>query len=150
MGTIKKISIFVLGVVLTLIIGRKGYTFLFDSGVVLPDTLVGSSEAPLVGSHKGRYNYVRMLAIIDQCQKVQSAFHAQFSQHPEHVRIDAILAKELLADVYRERVRLLRYTQEMKVKYKGNVPEKKSRTLLYYQQIIDRHAKILEVIIRQL
>jgi len=149
MVSIKKSIMFALSVAITLLIVRKGYKILFDSGVVLPETLTGQSESEN-GSINLRYNYTRMLAIVDQCQKVRSAFKEQFGPDGAKVRIDRDLTKELLADVYRERVRLHRYTYEMKVRYKGSVPEKKARTIIYYQKIIDTNARALEIIIRQL
>lgn len=111
----------------------------------------GIHENPQDLEQKGfeGYNYPRLLHLVEQSQEARSAFYQKFIDPAS--RAKSLKEKELqalLADLYREKMRLEHHIKNLKVYYKSDVPRKKAQALRYYQKVIEKQCHDLEVIIR--
>lgn len=102
------------------------------------------------------YNFERLVKIIDESYAIKRSFYKRFHKHEtfkkdayQHI-INLKQTKTTLEELYREKERLKQYAWHMKVRFKGEVPTKKMRTILYYQRVIDTCITDLEAIIRKL
>ena len=146
-GITKKILTAALIVVLLTWGVPKVYHFFFAS-IPLPQHAYDSEDLPQLSAEG--YDYRRMLRLIEQSKQIKSDFYANFRGYPAKRKpIDMKAAKELLSDLYREKIRLAKHVRTVKVLYKGELPAKKQRTLLYYQEVVDKCARDLEQILRQ-
>lgn len=91
-----------------------------------------------------------MLTLVERANEIKSVFYEHYSGFPsKHYKpIDLAKTKEVLAELYREQVRLQRHIIALKLRYKGQPPLRRIRTLLYYQKVIDKSARDLEMILR--
>jgi hypothetical protein len=152
----KRIIITILWATLLYAVAHKAYYYFFRphqiATVALP---VADSELPLKAPQfpsNGHYNYRRMIALVDQAREIKSAFNELFTgvSSKKSKPVDVSLTKEVLADLYREKVRLSKYAVEMRVRYKGQVPRKKRQAIIFYQQVVDRCIRDLEAVLRQI
>ncbi len=99
----------------------------------------------------GAYNFTRMIALLERTQAVRRRFKEQFRGYPSrHIKpIDMNETRDLLADLYRERVRLSKYFLAVKAQYKGQIPEKRRKALVYYQGVVDECISDIEKILRK-
>ncbi len=119
----------------------------------LPEQLSGASDVKDMDGATKPYDYERMLAIIEQAQKIKKVFAAQFSEQvnaDEARYLDLKFVKSVLSDLYRERVRLERRMHNIKVQPSDVPAYKKLRSLRYYQKTIEEYSQSLEEVLRQL
>jgi hypothetical protein len=91
-----------------------------------------------------------MLNLIEQSIQTRNAFYEQFTgKRSKRKAIDVNQTKRLLAELYREKVRLQRHLWKERVRYKGELPLKRKRTIQYYQKVIEKCAVDLEAILRR-
>lgn len=147
MNNIRKIVIFFISLTLTYLMGHRLFCYLFSNNHQLPERLVGNSQSSLDARV---YDYKRMLHLIEQTREIKSAFYEQYQGYSTKKKIiDLKSTRELLSELYREKVRIERYTQAMKVQSYGQIQPKKVRTFLYYQKVIEKCIKDMEFILRQ-
>ncbi len=158
---LKALFYLMLGVVLALGYGTIHKRFVrpffaaYSSSTQKPEIIPDTKGAILgASSDQPNYNFERMLRLIDEALAIKKNFYKQFSMKRHNFddkdAVDIKLLKKLLEDLYRERVRLKRYTWELKVRFKGDVPPKKMRTVIYYQRVVDNCCSDLEAILRKL
>lgn len=155
MRNVKKTVILVLCLAIVYAVLRKTYRFLshyesayFSSPSVSNEKKSEKSvdQAELLP----KYNFQRMLKLIKDSEKLKETFYAQYAGFKTKIKpIDIKATKALLADLYREKMRLTKYQHEIKLHYKGNVPVKKSKTLMYYQKVIEQYALDVAEILRK-
>ena len=106
-----------------------------------------TTEQPRVGE----YNFTRMITLVDRTQVVKRQFKEQFKGFPsKHYKpVDMKETRNLLSDLYRERVRLNQHVLAMKAQHKGQIPEKRRKALAYYQGVVDECIGDIEKILRQ-
>jgi hypothetical protein len=99
----------------------------------------------------GAYNFTRMIALVERTQVVKRQFKDQFKGYSSrrYKPVDMKETRDLLADLYRERVRLSKHFLAVKVQYKGQIPEKRRKALVYYQGVVDECISDIEKILRQ-
>jgi hypothetical protein len=147
MYNVRKIFIIFMSLTLTYLVGHRLFSYLFSNNHQLPERLVGASQPSFIA---GAYDYKRMLRLIEQTREMKSAFYEQYQGYPTRKKfIDLKSARELLAELYREKTRIERYVQAMKVQSYGQVQPKKVRTFLYYQKVIEKCIKDMELVLRQ-
>jgi DNA polymerase elongation subunit (family B) len=119
----------------------------------LPAQLVGVPEESTLEGSLRPYDYTRMLTIIEQAQKIKHMFNAQFDEDHKKLLdrryLDLKFIQSVLSDLYRERMRLGKHMNEIKIRNNSTLPYKKLRTLRYYQKTIEEYAQNLEEILRQ-
>jgi len=153
-----KRNIFIaLSVIITLLVLRKTYVMLFLSQSSVPTplsvkrVLERAQEEAIVARHDSLrdYNFKRMLKLVEETKSINRRFYHQFKQEPDFGNgIDRKQIQILLAELYREKLRLERYIWKIRVYYKDLVPRKKYRSLIYHQKVIDGCIKDLEAILR--
>lgn len=105
------------------------------------------------------YNFKRMIDLVEASREVRAAFYSYFSEQStkkqinsqrDHVgQIDIEALKELLVELYRERVRLRTFLQDIKGNQKEPLTVKNRRALLYYLKVLSKCIDDLEAIIRK-
>jgi hypothetical protein len=143
-----KITFFiVIGFILLIAVYMGARRWLFNNRAISHE-IQGTTETAAIGSHAA-YDYNRMLHLIEQAQEIKRSFYAQFDGGDSHAvrEVDFKFVKELLADLYRERMRLDRHIREVRIRYHG-AASKKVRSLRTYQRIVEQKAKDLEAILR--
>lgn len=154
MRNTKKTVIIIICLVVFYATLRKIYRFLFHHESAYfsapAASLVSLTQEALPSTPSGEYNYQRTLALVEQTQVLSKSFYAQFTgKHSKNKVIDVKQAKALLADLYREKVRLNRYMIETKLRYKGNVPLKISNIVTYHKKVVEKCAQDVAEILRK-
>lgn len=155
MGNVKKTVILVLCLAIVYAVLRKTYRFFFfqESAYFSPPSIFRSSNQEQISHQKEQlleYNYPRLLKLVEDSEKLKKAFYDQYAGFKTKIKpIDIKATKMLLADLYREKVRLNKYLHDVRLYYKGNVPVKKANTLTYHQKVIDKCALDVEEILRK-
>ncbi len=152
---IKQAIVIIVSFALGYAVTRKTYHFFVpqESASIAPtvNAPVQRDQIRVIDHINGVYNYQRMLALIEQSQGLKRDFYAHFAGHSsKHKPIDPKFTKDLLADLYREKMRLQRHVRHIKVQYKGHLPVKKARSLLYYQKVIEQCIRDVENMLRQM
>lgn len=152
MKTISKIIVLLICFIAVCVVLRTGYFMFSKENIVcfVKDTLEKSpSVHPLSGQVDNSYNFKRMLDLISTARITKKEFYTRFSGiHSKQKVIDVKATRELLADLYREKIRLQKYIWETKARYKGVIPIKRKRTLLHYQIVIDSSIQDIEKVLR--
>ncbi len=145
MNNIKKIVFSLISLTMVSVLGHRLFCYFFNNTNQLPMQLIGQSQAAI-----GRYDFGRMLSLIEQSRELKAAFYEQYQGFPSKKKIiDVKYARELLSELYREKVRIERYIQAVKIQFKGQLTPKKARTLLYYQKVIYKCIDDVEFVLRQ-
>lgn len=145
-GYVKKFFILLCALAMVLIVGRRA---LYLLGIW--KVKVEPSSAYLFPTTGAPYNFGRMLELVEASRDVQKAFYAHFSSPTMRKKnIDIQALKDLLAELYRERVRLLSFLQELKGNSKETISVKQRRALLYYVKVLGKSATSIEAIIRKI
>jgi hypothetical protein len=152
MKDIRRVLLFIFSVISIYMLWHTHYVSRLFLNHSLPDQLSGQTEKSSPEVFPRPYDYGRMLAIIEQAQKIKQTFYAQFDEHHKSLDrryLDLKFIKSVLSDLYRERLRLDRHIREVKVQSSEVLPFKKLRTLRYYQKTVEQYAQSLEEILRQ-
>lgn len=99
------------------------------------------------------YDYRRLVKLVKKAQQIKESFASQFIEEMSHKKrkhLDKSEIRNILSDLYRERVRLTRFTKELKLLRKGQLPIRQSRSLAYYDEVLEKYARSLEFILKQL
>jgi hypothetical protein len=139
--------------VLLFVIGVREWDHTFNKrpSIRVRSNTTSASPSELVQAKPGDYNFTRMLALIEKTEIIKQQFKDLYRGYPSrHYKpIDMQKTRELLSDLYRERIRFNQYFLAEKVEHQGQIPEKRRRTLEYYQGVIDECIKDIEKILRQ-
>ena len=146
---VKKIFIIALVAAISVLVARKTYRYLFMSQQSI--VVAGEIDKCYQDGKPLAYDYARLISVIERTIELKKTFYQQFFSESSQSRpVGRKEAKELLADLYREKVRLIKFDRQMRVRFKGDVPPKKKRTVTHYQRIIDKCIYDTELIVRQL
>jgi len=153
LGRYKKFAIFTMILLAVIFVGRKALYWFGIWQFPPGQEVVGRISRypfPRTGSS---YNFKRMIELVDASREVRTAFYAYFTegstkkQIDQQIDIDAL--KELLVELYRERVRLRTFLQDVKGDQKEPLTVKNRRALLYYLKVLGKCTADLEAIIRK-
>ena len=146
---IKKIIAFAAMLIFLFFAGRKT---LYWFGVWhMPVKPVAESAQALPFPSTGSYNFKRMLELVEASRDVRAAFYAHFTTvHAKKKHIDVQALKDLLAELYRERVRLRSHIQDLRGESKESISIKKRRTLLYYLKVLNQCIHDMENVLRKI
>ena len=98
-----------------------------------------------------QYDYNRMLALIEKSKALKKSYYIQFMT-PETEGGHEISVKEtkaLLEDLYREKKKFEKFVISMRLRYKGQVPRKRSNALDYQLRVMDKAITDTEMILRR-
>ena len=145
----KKIIIIALSAVLVLVIARRVYRrFCMPAKEIV---ITGQEDKRYQVGLPLSYDYTRLIGIIEKTIELKKSFYQQFfSETTAHKSVGRKEVRELLADLYREKVRLVKFDRQMRIRFKGDVPPKRKRTVKHYQRIVDKCISDMEQILRQL
>lgn len=156
MNVVRKIFITLLCIAAAWIVLRKTYRYYLKRTATVKIQGAKELEGGLERVHTTsnitppQHNFSRTVMLIEQTQTLKKDFKQSFSGVPSKVKsINIKTTKTLLTDLYREKIRLQRYRWESKVYHHGNVPQKISRTISYYQGVIEKCITDVEAILRQ-
>ena len=109
-----------------------------------------TARTPVENVPQGKYNFDRMLDLIKKTKETRTQFYEQFKQGKRRNKpIDVKKTRELLSDVYREKIRLQQYMWDERVRHTQGLPPKKKQKIQYYQQVIDQSIRDLEHVLRR-
>jgi len=149
-----RLTLVVAGLTL-LIAGRIGYRFYQKShGIheamskqkaIIPMDLISTPSVE-------QYDYNRMLALIEKAKALKKSYYAQFMTPEAEGVVHEINVREtkvFLEDLYREKKRFEKFVTSMRLRYKGQVPRKKSNALDYQLRVLDKSISDTEMILRR-
>jgi hypothetical protein len=97
-----------------------------------------------------KYNYDRLVHLINESIEVKRIFYESFYEPIKHRKeIDITSLKELLSELYREKVRLESYILYEKTKEQEQLSDKKERSLLYFLKVLKKNIQDLEAILKK-
>jgi len=153
LGRYQKLAIFIMILLVGIVAGRKALYWFGIWKFPAEKEVIGRISPypfPRTGSS---YNFKRMIDLVDASREVKTSFYAHFSQRStrkemsQQLDIDAL--KELLVELYRERVRLRTFLQDVKGDQTEPLTVKNRRALLYYLKVMSKCITDLEAIIRK-
>ena len=99
-----------------------------------------------------QYDYKKMLTLIETSQALKKSYYGQFmtieTEGGDH-EISVKETKALLEDLYREKKRFEKFVTSMRLRYKGQVPRKRSNALDYQLRVLDKAISDTEMILRR-
>lgn len=102
------------------------------------------------GSHDG-YNFDRMLVLIEQTRVSKKHFYDHFRPGlRRQTVVDVKEVRELLSDLYREKVRLQKHLWAERSRYEDGIPLKVKQKIQHYQNVIDSCIGDIEKMLRRI
>lgn len=98
------------------------------------------------------YNYDRLLRLINQVSQIKAAYREHYA-NVDSTTVKPLPAKEIkrvLEDLYREKESLRRYAKNLRIRYKGNTPQRRARAIEYQMSIVEKSALAMEKMLRHL
>lgn len=113
----------------------------------------GSEFAPLVPKSTSNtdYNFGRLVHLIEESIEVKHLFYAAYLEQPKrrkYVDIDAM--KDLLSELYREKIRLDSYISYLKSPNQNGFTDKRERSLYYFKKVLAKNIKEIESILKKI
>lgn len=112
-----------------------------------------SPDAPLQvpGAHGDNdYNFGRLIHLIEESIEVKHRFYASYlEQVGRRKYIDIEAMKDLLSELYREKIRLDSYVFYLKDQPIG-FTDKRERSLHYFKKVLTKNIKEIEIILKKI
>ena len=158
MNGFKRYLLFILLLVIAVLGIRKAYRSFVQRSTKIPivpekTTIQNRSYGQQTKerwAHDADYDFDRMLMLVDKAKETKGMFFQQYSNPQENIHLDKKTTEALLAELYREKLRLERYMWKVKLYYRDVTPRKRYRSILYYQKVIDKSIGDIELIVRNL
>ncbi|MCB9493703.1 MAG: hypothetical protein H6679_05515 [Epsilonproteobacteria bacterium] len=102
------------------------------------------------------YNFKRLLDLVEHVQRLRKFYAQRYkdgeidTMHEGREFFDDRELEDLLAELYREKLRFRNYIWEVKRRSRYPISAKRYRSLLYYQKVIEDGISFVEMLIRQM
>lgn len=107
---------------------------------------------PMFQQSNNNYNFRRLIHLIEESLEVKRRFYASYLEHTKaRTYVDTDAMKELLSELYREKMRLDNYIFYVKkAKTQAIFTDKRERSLGYFKKVLLKNIKEIEIILKKI